>query len=260
MATQDIMQEREGDSTDPAKEQAERLAALSAERQSRITLPDTTGATESSAQAGRGTYAQQSEARSNSIALPDTTPITTQEREARIAARPDFNAPFTTDQRGNRTAVPTVTGEDGQVSLARTSAEVRGILSRGGPRNAAEEKRMGQFSNSTAGKAFDFGGFQASIAKVRRGVLGQKELERQVDSFIKDTPKQAATLTTPAVTPAAPRGVKLPDTGTTDTSSVDVTDSIEGGLENVVDSATADDMVANLDTTASSIFSQPTFS
>ena len=133
--------------------------AQSAERQSKISMPDTTGDTS----AGR-------EARLN--AMPDTTGDTSAGREARLNARPDFNATFKTDQRGNRTATPN-----------RPSKDVRDILSKGGPTNAKEQTRMRRFAGTTAGKAFDFGKFNQTLNKTRRGFLGQMETERQMEQF-----------------------------------------------------------------------------
>lgn len=69
----------------------------------------------------------------------------------------------------------------------RPPADVRRIMTSGisGPQ---DQKRLSQFEKSTAGQNFNWGGFQSSLAKLRRDTLGQKEYERQMDMAFREQP------------------------------------------------------------------------
>jgi hypothetical protein len=60
----------------------------------------------------------------------------------------------------------------------------------GGIRGPQDKKRLDQFKKSTAGQGFNWGGFQSSLAKLRRQTLGQKEFERQMDMAFREGPSK----------------------------------------------------------------------
>jgi hypothetical protein len=110
-------------------------------------------------------------------------------RESRIANRRNFFAPVEVDQFGNQTAMTQIRGPQGQLATARPPSEVRRIMTEGvsGPQ---DQKRLDRFKRSTAGQGFNWGGFQSSLAKLRRQTLGQKEFERQMDMAFREGPSK----------------------------------------------------------------------
>lgn len=158
-------------------------------------------------------YDKESERRNESISLPDTTGQTSADFQAKIARRPGFNEPFKTDQRGNRIAInepspePTeqagfnqpfrtdqkgnriaITDEwrEDQAALREARREQRAI-------DQAERNAINRYGRSrrTVKRTsdlreikdrFDSMGspIQSKIAEIRRRLLGQPEIERQL--------------------------------------------------------------------------------
>lgn len=254
-----VIEERERDRQDPVQSQAEKLAAISAERQSRIgaTTPNKGetffDAQSRGRQAGIGATTPNenetffdAQSRGRQAAIGATTPnegesffdAQSRGREQRIANRADFNAPFRTDQRGNRTAIPQATGAQGQTFTARPQKDIRDMLEGGGPRTKREEKRFDQWRKTSSGQNFDFGGFQSSLAKFRRNTLGQSEWDRQMSVAFRDSPSAVFT---------------PPSTGI-DSETTEETDE-----ENDVDTSTEVAMNDSLDTIQTSVFDTPTY-
>lgn len=174
MATtyQQLQEEREAKLSSVADAQAQSYQQLQAQREAAI--------------GGGGTMEQASERRQSAI-----TPSI--QGSGGIASSGGIQGSGGLQGANDSPAAPgtIATGAFGNTSTARPAAGVRAILEKGGPEGRRETNRLMRFRDSTAGKNFDFGNFQSSLLKLRRGTLGQQEWDRQMSVAFNEQPALA---------------------------------------------------------------------